>query len=138
MKDMPPEENAGRRSLRADVFRYVRRKYKSEIEVLWAQYPNYAVFRRADNRKWYGLVMDLPRHKLGLEGEEIVDVLNVKTESPLMVDLLSRQPGYFPGYHISRGCWVSVLLDGTVPIGEIKALVDRSYAATAPKARKRA
>ncbi len=126
------------KSLREDVFRYVRRKYHSEIEVLWASYPNYAVFRHKDNQKWYGLVMDLPRCKLGLEGEEIVDVLNLKLDSPLLVDLLTQEEGIFPGYHISRGNWVSVLLDGTVPLDEIKSLVDKSYETTASAQKKKA
>lgn len=118
-------------SFREDVFQYVRKKYKSEIEYLWVRFPTYAVFRHKDNRKWYGLVMDLPRRKLGLDGEEIVDVLNVKLDSPLLADLLARQEGIFPGYHISRGNWISVLLDGTVPAEEVRDLIDMSYRATA-------
>lgn len=124
-------------SLREDVFRYVRKKYKSEIEYLWARYPDYAVLRHQDNQKWYGIVMDIPRAKLGLQGEKIVDVLNVKLDSPLLVDLLTRQDGYFPGYHISRGNWVSILLDGTVPIEEIHALIDKSYQVTASQQTKK-
>ena len=103
-------------SLREDVFRYVRKKYKSEIEYLWLSAPNCAVFRHQDNQKWYGLVMDIPRSKLGLSGEEIVDVLNVKLDSPLLVDLLAQGDGYFPGYHMNHSNWISILLDGTVPL----------------------
>ena len=43
-------------SLREDVFRYVRKKYKSEIEYLWLSAPNCAVFRHQGNQKCYGLV----------------------------------------------------------------------------------
>ena len=125
-------------SLREDVFCYVRKKYKSEIEYLWLSAPNCAVFRHADNRKWYGLVMDIPRSKLGLSGDAIVDVLNVKLESPLLVDLLTQENGYFPGYHIRRGNWVSILLDGTVKLEEICAWIDRSWQNTASAKTKRA
>ena len=99
-------------SLREDVFRYVRKKYKSEIEYLWLSAPNCAVFRHQDNQKWYGLVMNIPRSKLGLGGEEIVDVLNVKLDSPLLVDLLSREDSYFPGYHMNHSNWVSITSSG--------------------------
>ena len=119
------------RLLRDDVFRYVRKKYKSEIEYPWARYPRYAVFRHDDNRRWYGLVMDIPRSRLGLPGEETVDVLDVKLDDALLCDVLCRQEGYFPGYHISRGNWITVLLDGTVPLPEIIGLIDASYRATA-------
>lgn len=125
-------------SLREDVFRYIKKKYKSEIEYLWVRYPGCAVFRHTDNQKWYGLVMDIPRSKLGLTGDEIVDILNVKLDSPLLVDLLKQQDGFFPGYHISRGNWVSILLDGTVPLEEICGLIDRSYQVTASPQTKKA
>ncbi len=116
---------------REEIFRYVRKKYGSRIEYLWARYPGYAVFRHDDNKKWYGLVMDVPRERLGISGEGSVDILNVKLSDPLLRDLLLRQDGYFPGYHISRGNWISVLLDGSVPAEEICRHIDSSYEATA-------
>ncbi len=118
-------------SLREEIYGYVRKKYKSEIEQLWVRFPSYAVFRHRDNGKWYGLVMDIPRAKLGLQGEGSVDVLDVKMDSPLLADLLTREEGCLPGYHISRGSWISVLLDGSVPLARVCELLDRSYAATA-------
>lgn len=126
------------KSIREDVIRYVKKKYKAEIEHLWARYPSYGIFRHGDNQKWFGLVMDIPRAKLGLTGDAIVDILNVKLDSPLLVDLLTQQEGYFPGYHISRGNWVSILLDGTVPLEDICGLVDKSYQVTASAKTKRA
>ncbi len=126
------------RSLRSRVFQYVKKKYHSEPEYLWERFPNYAIFRHADNRKWYGLCMNVPREKLGLAEDGALDILNVKLDSPLLVDLLTQQEGYLPGYHISRGNWVSLLLDGTVPWEEIRALIDKSYQVTASAATKRA
>jgi predicted DNA-binding protein (MmcQ/YjbR family) len=123
-------------SLRQSVFDYVEKKYKSKIEYLWYRFPDYAVFRHEDNQKWYGLVMDVPRSKLGLTGDNIVDILNVKLDDLLLRDLLIQQNGYFPGYHISRGNWISILLDGTVPIEEIKGLIDTSFEVTASKKKK--
>ena len=65
-------------TLREKVFEYVKSKYQSEIEYLWKRYPSYGAFRHKDNQKWYGIVMDIPRSKLGLPGDEIVDVLDIK------------------------------------------------------------
>ena len=123
-------------TLRAQVFDYVKQKYKADPEYLWLRFPDYAVFRHGDNGKWFGLVMDIPRQKLGLDGEEIVDILNVKLSDPLLADLLIRQPGYFRGYHISRGNWISILLDGSVPFADICQWLDESHLATASKERK--
>ena len=36
-----------------------------------------AVFRHAGNRKWFALVMEIPRSRLDLKGEDIVTVLNL-------------------------------------------------------------
>ena len=94
-------------SQREELIRYIRKKYKREIDFLWPRYPNYGIFRHEDNEKWFALVMDLPKEKLGLEGNETVDIVNLKLESPLMADLLSQEEGIFPGYHISRGSWIS-------------------------------
>ena len=127
------DSDNGERSFRQDVYAYVKKKYKSKIEYLWKRYPNYGIFRHADNQKWYGLIMDVRRDKLGLSGEEYTDILNVKLDDLLFRDILIRQEGYLPGYHISRGNWISILLDGTVPLDDIKKLIDISYEVTASK-----
>ena len=122
-------------TLRAQVFDHIKQYYQAQPEYLWLRFPDYAVFRHADNRKWFCLVMDIPRQKLGLDGEEIVDILNVKLSDPLLVDLLIHQPGYFRGYHISRGNWISILLDGSVPFADICQWLEESYHTTAAKRR---
>lgn len=114
----------------------MKEKYGAEPEYLWRRYPNYAIFRHSDNEKWFGLVMNVGRDKLGLKGEGSVDILNVKLTDPLLIDLLIQQSGYFRGYHISRGNWVSILLDGSVPFDDIRRWLDESYMATASKAKK--
>lgn len=119
------------------LFDYVKKKYNAAPEYLWRRYPDYAVFRHADNRKWFGLVMNVRRDKLGLEGNEVTDILNIKLSDPFLADLLVQQPGYLRGYHISRGNWVSVLLDGSVPFEEICRWLDESYVATASGEKKR-
>ena len=124
-------------SLRDEVFSYVKKQYRVSPEYLWRRFPGYAVLRHKDNAKWFGLVMDVPADRLGLQGDEVKDILNVKMADPLLTDILVRKRGYFRGYHISRGSWISVLLDGTVPMEEIRGLLDESYLNTAPKEVKR-
>ena len=123
---------------RQEIIEYVRNRYGSEIEYLWMRFPSYGVFRHPDNQKWYAVVMDIPRNRLGLSGEETVDVVNVKLGDLMLRDFLLHREGFFPGYHISRGNWVSVLLDGTVPLEEICGLIDQSYRVTASAATRKA
>lgn len=88
--------------MRQKLFDHVKKKYKSKPEYLWKRYPDYAIFRHSDNNKWFGLVMDVPRCKLGLDGDERVDILNVKLSDPFFVDMLIQREGFFKGYHISK------------------------------------
>ena len=125
------------KSMRDDVFAYVKKKYKTEAEYPWMRFPGYAVFRHGDNRKLFASVMDVSKEKLGLPGAEIVDILDVKMRDPLLADLLIQQEGYARGYHIGRGNWISVLLDGTVAFADICRWVDESYLATASNERKK-
>lgn len=115
---------------REKLFDFVSGNWGILPERLWVRFPGYAVLRNRENRKWFALVMDLPREKLGLEGGGITDVVNVKLDDPLLADLLTRQPGYYPGYHIRRGNWITILLDGTVPFGEICRWVEESRRVT--------
>ncbi len=144
-------------SLREEVFAYVKKKYKVEPEYLWRSYPDYAVFRHAENRKWFGIVMNVPESiagqreyepealellpglsdgKRGARGDERVDILNVKVDDPILLDMLLRQPGYFPGWHMNRRNWISMRLDGTLPMEEIRGMIDAGFLATAPREKK--
>ena len=124
-------------SLRGQASDYISKKYGAEGEYLWLRFPEYAVFRHADNQKWFGIIMDIPRSKLGLKSEEMTDVLNVKAD-PLLIELLTREEGFFRGWHLSKGNWLTVLLDGSVPFERIVPLIDSSYFATASTKEKQA
>ena len=123
-------------NFRNKIYQYVKDKYQTEPEYLWLRFPNYAVLRHADNKKWYGIIMDISREKLGLNGKTRVEVINIKVGSPFLADMLVEREGYFRGYHISRGNWVSILLDGTVPLEEIYQFIDESFIVTASGAKK--
>lgn len=123
-------------SLRSGVFDYVKKKYGTKPEYLWERFPDYAVMRHGDNQKWYGIIMNIPYQKIDRSKNGQVDILNVKLDDVLLLDMLIRQPGYYRGYHISRGNWLSVALDGTVELKAICGLIDTSYKVTASKQKK--
>lgn len=54
------------------------------------------------------------------------------------VDLLVREDGFSPGYHIRRGNLVSILLEGSVSLDEICSWIDKSYQVTASAKTKQA
>lgn len=110
---------------RDSVIDYAHKKYKTRPEYLWARWPRYAVLRRGDNKKWYGVIMNVARGRLGMTGDDDVDILNVRVPAGLY-DVLRGGNGFLRGYHMG-GMWVSVLLDGTVELSQICALLDTSY-----------
>lgn len=114
---------------REDIEAYAKEKYNTEPEHLWADTPGCEVFRHARNRKWYAIIMDVPQSKVGLNGDEIIDIINVKCE-PDMVASLSGQKGFCRAYHMNKEHWLTVLLNGTVADEEVFSLVDQSYALT--------
>ena len=120
-----------------EVFKYIEKKYKAKPEYLWRRFPNYAIFRHSDNKKWFSLIMDVEKKKLGLVGETRVYILNIKIDDAEFRDALIGKKGYFKGFHISPGNWVTVLLDGTVELKEICNLIDISFLSTAPKKSKK-
>ena len=122
--------------MRDFVFEFIKKKYKVSPEYPWAKYDSNAVFRHTDNKKWFALVMDVQREKLGLHGEEYVDVVNLKMDDIFFRDMLLRQNGIFPAYHMNKQHWITVLLDGTVPEEKVFELIDMSFMATASAKKK--
>lgn len=116
-------------SLKDTVLKIALEQYHTELEHLWAKSPEHGVLRHKENRKWYALIMNIPRDRLGLDGKEPVDVLNLKAD-PVMAGSFLSEEGIFPAYHMNKGHWISVLLDGTVPVNTIKLLLDTSFELT--------
>lgn len=114
---------------RADILKYADENYNTKSEHLWAKYPRYEVLRHGGNKKWYAVIMDIPRNTVGLDGEENIDILDVKCE-PDMILLLSTQKGFCRAYHMNKKHWITIILDGTVADEEIYNLLDMSYELT--------
>ena len=121
-----------KKSLRGNVFEFVKRKYHIAPDYPWARYPDYAILRHGDNRKWFALVGNVARNKIGLTGDEIVDILNVKTDS-VVIGGFVNQPGILPAYHMNKSSWATILLDGTVPMKDIEFLLNVSFELTKNK-----
>lgn len=114
---------------RADILKYVDKHYGTKSEHLWAKYPTSEVLRHERNRKWYALITDVSRNKVGLKGSESIDILNVKCE-PDLVFALSSQEGFSPAWHMNKKHWLTIILNGTVGDAEVYRLLDCSYELT--------
>ena len=125
------------KSLRKKVIEYIKKKYNALPEFLWKRYPDYAVFRHDDNRKWFAVIMSVDAGKLGIKGTERVDIINVKTDDLILRDILLQQEGCLPGYHMNKQNWISIRLDGSIDLEQIFRMIDASFQNTASKNKKK-
>ncbi len=123
------------KTIKEQLLDYAKKTYKTVPDAPFRTAPSYLVLRHADSKKWYALIMDVPKEKLGLKGKEYVDVLNIKCD-PLLSGSLRETPGYLPAYHMHRDSWITVLLDGTVPAKDIFPLLGMSYEITKEKSKR--
>lgn len=117
------------------LFEHCKEAYGTTPEYLWERYPSHAVLRHRGNRKWYAVIMEIPFKRLGIMREGNVDVMNVKLGEAMVGSVLDER-GIFPAYHMAKGAWVSVLLDGTVSDETILAFLDISHEQTNQKGKK--
>jgi len=122
-------ERKGNPMTRPELADYLTDTYSATGENLFAKYPSFLVFRHNGNRKWFAVIMDIPRKNLGLSGEGQTQVVNLKCDTRL-IGSFREEPGIFPGWHMNKAHWLSVALDGTAEDEKIKFLVDMSYELT--------
>jgi predicted DNA-binding protein (MmcQ/YjbR family) len=53
--------------------------------------------------------------------------MNLKCASEEAVMLRDIFPAVIPGYHMNKSAWNSIILDGSIPKGEIERMMDNSY-----------
>lgn len=112
--------------MREKIISYVREKYDAEPEYLWQKTPDAFVLRNPKNKKWYALVMSVPKNKVGLDGEGCIDILNVKC-SPLIREILIGEDKAVPAYHMNKRLWISIPLTDKISPTELFAALDESY-----------
>mgnify|MGYP000876123787 FL=1 len=110
---------------REELFDYVKERYGTRPEYLW-KFDSQSAVLRHKNGKWYAVLMSIETSKLGLEDERTIDIINVKCE-PDIAAVLPQTSGFFPGYHMNKRHWITILLDGTVTKEQILDFLDRSY-----------
>lgn len=110
--------------MKQEIIEFINKKYNVAPEYLWRRYPSFCVFRHAKNKKWFAIIMTVPWRVLKLPGDGTVNIMNIKTDN---TEFFLGVPGILPAYHMNKNHWVSVLLDGTLPIANVKKILDLSH-----------
>jgi len=114
---------------RNELESYIASYYSTSGEQPWSDTPTNTVFRHTQNRKWFAIIMDIPKEKLGLPDPGTISVVNLKCD-PRLIGSFRLEPGVFPAYHMSKAHWLTVALDGTATDDTLKFLLDMSYELT--------
>ena len=87
-----------------------------------------AVLRHTNNKKWFALVMRVPRRKFGFDSDDVIDIVNLKLPTE-MFGSFGVADGVYPAYHMNKLHWISVLLPDA-PDDVVQFLVNVSFEAT--------
>ena len=94
------------------------------------------IFRHPSSRKWFAIAMKIPKCRIGLSGDDIIDVVNLKCAPEVVESLAEVEPGIFRAYHMNKIHWLTVALN-MCDNDTIAWLLEISYDLTKPKAKKK-
>ena len=110
--------------------------YGVRAEHPFARDPDTAVFRHTLGRKWFAVIMKIPKRRLGIDGEGDIDIVNLKCADEIIFSM-QQEDGIYPAYHMNKSHWLSVSLDGGVSDDTVAWLLGISYDLTKRKTRGR-
>ena len=108
------------------VIEYIKNKYNEDLEFLWEKYPGDGVFRHKESGKWYAVILNIQMNKLGLNSDDIVDIIDLKI-NPEELDEIVDNKKYFRGYHMNKRRWVTIILNDSISNEELFKYIDKSY-----------
>ncbi len=122
------------------IAREAEKLFGDKIDFPFSTAPTYGIFRNPENRKWYGIIMNIPKSKIENSGraaslsaeEAIVEVINVKIDPEKSIELKKRR-GFYDAYHMSKKNWITIALDGSVSDSLIVDLLKKSRALVSPR-----
>lgn len=109
-----------------NIIKYIKDKYHDDLEYLWEKSPDAAIWRNKSNSKWYGLLMKIPENRLGIDSDNIVEIIDLRYPKDNIMDIL-RKKNIYPGYHMNKKSWITIKLDNSIDTNEICKLIDLSY-----------
>lgn len=108
------------------LIHYVENTYGDELEFLWAKFPYNAVWRRKDTGKWYGAILTVQGKKIGLNTNDIVEIMDLRMSKEQSEEILKKHY-YYPGWHMNKKSWYTIVLNDTLPDNELLSRIDDSY-----------
>ena len=120
--------------LTKDLLHYAKDCYQEDCEYLWENFPDNGILRRADNRKWYAVIMTVAGNKVGLFTENKVEIVDLRAEEEVINTLIHNR-GFAPAWHMNKKSWITVLLDGSVEFSTVAKMLEKSRCLAANKSK---
>lgn len=110
-----------------ELISYVDAQYGRDLEFLWPRTPANAIWRRADNQKWFGAILSVRRDRIiPGAGNDIIEILDIRC-APDVIEFIVDKTLIFPGWHMNKRHWITIVLDGRMKTPQIEKLLDASY-----------
>ncbi len=106
---------------------YAKKKYDSTLEYLWEKTPENAILRREDNKKWYAAFLTVKGTKIGLNNENLVEILNLHADKETIKRIVDNK-NFFPGWHMNKNSWITVTEYSQMSDEYLFELIDNSFA----------
>lgn len=102
---------------------FIKEKFDVKQEYPWEDEAS--VFR-CPNGKWFGLLMRIGFKKLGIESDEKIRVVNLKSDAEKIPELVNHKT-IFPAWHMNKKYWITVILTTITDFEQLCKLTERSY-----------
>ncbi len=110
---------------------FLRTRFNVSGDTPWAdEGDTESTVFRCPNNKWFALLMNIKFKSLGIESEEPVWAVNLKTVDAVSV---ADRKSIFPAYHMNKKYWITVLLTSVTDFNQLCELTEKSYELVAGK-----
>lgn len=122
-------------NMKTQIMQWLTDTYGTIPEMTWEDSPTYFTFKTAKTDKWYALFMDIAPKCLSLEGDAPVQVVNLKADAEDVKNAVDNLH-VFPAYHMNKQHWLTVLLNASTDVTQLKNLLAKSYVLVNGKGKK--
>ena len=78
------------------LLNFVKTNYNTNPEFLWARFPNTSILRNLGNRKWCGVINSISASKIGIESDEIIEIVNARFNKGEAPEIVGNVAGIYP------------------------------------------
>ena len=137
-------KNAGACGIIRSVINVTRKEFEDTVLQRYGVRADYpfrddlmtGVFRHTGTGKWFALAMRISEKKLGRDGGEPIDVVNLKCAPEVIESLAGIEPGIYRAYHMNKTHWLTVSL-GECDTDTVLWLLSISFDATRARTKRK-